>query len=522
MSWIHYTVCCACVLLLAHRAIAQPFSIIDHGAKKESVEIQTTAIQQTIDACASAGGGVVVVPAGIFNTGAIRLRSHVTLELEPGAVLKGSGSLDDYKIDGKLGGLISAIDAEDIAIRGSGMIDGNGMAFMDREALHVGNDFDRKFIRQGDSYFREKDAAADGPILPKSRPGNLVVFANCKKVRVSDVTLHEPPYWTLHINGSNDVVIHGITISNRQDIPNNDGIHCSTSSDVHIADCTIVTGDDAIAISGVNDHAGAVPGFIGYDKPAENVTITNCTLRSRSAGVRLGYGFNDVRNIVGNNLVIDANRGIGIFTHNHGNISNVIFTNVIIKTKLYRGHWWGKAEPIHISAISMTKEKTAGKVSDVHFRDIIADADDGILIYGEPGLIQDVSIEDLKLKMNAGPQQKNYGGNFDLRPALDPALRLFKHDIAAVFAHGADNLQVRDVQISWGDQPAEFFSHAIECEDFNDLTIEGLRGRAARSGDAIVSLRAGRGAIIRNSESSSENFLSHDAVDDLKILAGDR
>ena len=498
------------------------FDIREQGARSNTDEMQTRAIQQTIDACSAAGGGTVIVPAGTFFSGAIRLHSHIILRLEPGAVLKGSPNLADYKIDGQLVGLISTIDAQEIGITGPGTIDGNGMAFMQPEKPHVGNDFDRKFIRQGEKYFTEKDSAEDGPILPKSRPGNMVVFANCKKVRIQDVTLHEPPYWTLHINGSEDVVIHGITVDNRQDIPNNDGIHSSTSRDVDISDCTITTGDDAIAISGVNDHAGAVPGFIGYNKPAEDVTIDHCTLRSRSAGVRIGYGFNDCRNIVASNLIIDANRGIGIFARDHGNISNLLFTNLIIRTQLYRGHWWGKAEPIHISALAMTKAGQSGKVSDVRFRNIIADAEDGVVIYGgDPGLIENVSIEDFKLTMHSSPQQENYGGNFDLRPALDPSLRLFKHDIAALFAHGVDHLQLRNLEIGWDQQLPAFFSNAIQCEDFSDLRILSVRGSAAHTadGEATISLHRGNGATIGDADAppAPATLISQEAVENFKI-----
>jgi polygalacturonase len=496
------------------------FNIRDHGARSDTQDVQTHAIQQTIDACASAGGGTVIIPSGTFITGEIRLRSHVTLMLQSGAVLKGSPHLEDYRIDDKLVGLISAIDAEDVGICGSGTIDGNGMAFMNPDTPHGGNDYDRKFVRQGEAYLNGKDAWDDGPILPKARPGNMVVFANCKKVRISNVTLHEPPYWTLHINGSEDVVIHGITVANRQDIPNNDGIHCSTSRDVHISDCTIITGDDAIAISGVNDHAGAVPGFIGYNKPAENVTIDNCTLRSRSAGVRIGYGFNDCRNIVASNLVIDANRGIGIFARDHGNISNLIFTNILIRTQLYRGHWWGKAEPIHISALPMNKDQPIGRVSDVQFHNIIADAEDGVVLYAsEPGLIQNIQIDDMKLTLRGSPQQADYGGNLDLRPAFDPSLRLFKHDIAGVFAHGVNGLQLRNLQIGWSDSLPPFFSRAVECEDFSDLEIDDLRGTAADTSTETIALHHGRGATLRNivSPSATAKMLWHEGVEDLRI-----
>ena len=72
------------------------YNIIDFGAVAGSDEVQTEKIQAAIDAAFLAGGGEVVVPEGVFNTGTIRLRSNVTFRLLSGAVLNGSKNLDDY------------------------------------------------------------------------------------------------------------------------------------------------------------------------------------------------------------------------------------------------------------------------------------------------------------------------------------------------------------------------------------------------------------------------------------------
>jgi hypothetical protein len=498
----------------------------DHGARSGADDIQTRAIQAAIDAAAANGGGTVVVPAGNFVTGAVRLRSHVMLRVAPGAVLKGSGRLEDYFVDGQLVGLVSAVGAQNVGVCGSGVIDGNGMAFMDPNTPHVGGDFDRRFVRQGERYLRERDAADDGPMLFKKRPGNMVVFADCTNVRVSDVTLREPSYWTLHVNGCSDVVIRNITVDNRQDVPNNDGIHCSTSRDVRISGCTITAGDDAIAISGVNDHAGAVPGFIGYDRACERVTVSDCTLRSRSAGVRIGYGHNDVRDVTLNNLIIDGNRGVALFTRNPGAIRRVLGSNLIIRTRLYRGHWWGKGEPIHLSALAMNQGERVGPIEDVRFTHVIADAEAGAVMYaGEPGLIRNVAIDDLRLTMHGSAAQANYGGNFDLRPALEPSLRLFRHDVPAVFAHGVTQLRLRDLDVRWSDDPAPpppFFSHAIEGEDFEDLSVDGFRGDACVRDKPAIALRRGRGAVIKtaNAAAQGSNLVSQDECRDVKVFGG--
>ena len=82
----------------------------------------------------------------------------------------------------------------------------------------------------------------------------------------------------------------------------------------------------------------------------ENVAVSNCTLSSRSAGVRVGYGPNPIRNCVFQNLVIrNSNRGLGLFVRQEGSIENVLFNNIVIQTRLHTGHWWGKGEPIHLS-----------------------------------------------------------------------------------------------------------------------------------------------------------------------------
>jgi len=78
------------------RAFALTTSIADHGAVGDGKAMNTGAIQAAVDACEQAGGGTVVVPAGVWLTGSVQLKSHITLQLENGAVLRGSPKLADY------------------------------------------------------------------------------------------------------------------------------------------------------------------------------------------------------------------------------------------------------------------------------------------------------------------------------------------------------------------------------------------------------------------------------------------
>ena len=78
-------------------------SVTDFGAVGDNKTLNTKAIQDAIDACYAPGGGRVVIPRGVFVTGTIRLKSHVTLRIDVGAILTGSIDLEDYPTDGSRG-----------------------------------------------------------------------------------------------------------------------------------------------------------------------------------------------------------------------------------------------------------------------------------------------------------------------------------------------------------------------------------------------------------------------------------
>ena len=105
-------------------------------------------------------------------------------------------------------------------------------------------DFDPKFTRQGNEYMDPKFGTADGPVIPYERPGRLVAFSLCKNVLIRDVTITDAPLWTVHLDRCRDVVISGVHIDNPLVVPNNDGIHCTSCSNVRISDCEISAGDD--------------------------------------------------------------------------------------------------------------------------------------------------------------------------------------------------------------------------------------------------------------------------------------
>ncbi len=467
---------------------AAEYRITDFGAVGDGLTVNTAAIQQAIDA--AAGGGRVIVPAGIFISGTLFLKSDVELKLEAGAVLKGSGDLADYA-PGR--GLIYAFEQRNISLTGPGTIDGNGTVFFDPARPHWGPDFDRRRTRQGEAYMSFADGNEDGPIAYDARPGMMIVLLRCEQVTLRNLVLRDSPSWTVRLGDCDGVLVHGISILNNLLVPNSDGIHCTTSRNVRISDCDIRAGDDAIIVTGfgaeIDEHGDDSRSSFDYaartvgnkTSYAENVTVTNCVLQSRSSGIRVGYGMNPIRNCIFSNLVIyDSNRGLGVFARDAGSISSILLSDIVIKTRLHSGHWWGNGEPIHVSAVAQNNQMSVGAVSDVRFENVLAESEAGILLYAAPEQpLQNISLRNIKLRINKGRHTETYGGNFDLRPVADLKDAVFSHDIPGLFAQNINGLTVEDFHLEWGQDLPAFFTHGIEAESVNDLRIDGFRGSAA-------------------------------------------
>jgi hypothetical protein len=279
---------------------AQVYNVRDFGAKGDGVTVETSAIQTAIDACHRDQGGTVLIPAGIFVTGTLELKSQVTLRLASGARLLGSPNKEDYHagkgIPTSNGNvvLLGAADLENVTIEGNGTIDGNGLKFWTGQGDNTGPG-----QNSAQGYFQ--------------RP-HLILFARCKNVRMRDVSLVASAYHCTRILDCEQVWFDGVRIYNRVN-KNNDGFHFNNCRYVHVTNCDVKCQDDACALFGSNQW----------------VTVANCTFSTRWSIFRFGGG--QCENITVTNCVIYDTFGsvVKMAARASSRFENITFSNLIMK-----------------------------------------------------------------------------------------------------------------------------------------------------------------------------------------------
>lgn len=275
------------------------FPVTKYGARGDGTTDCTDAIARAIDACTKAGGGRVVIPAGIFLTGPVVLKSNVNLHIEKDGTLLFKQDPKAYlplvftRWEGielmNYSPFIYAYNQENIAITGEGTIDGNA----DNEhwwpwkakpefGYKVGDPSQlaaraKLFQMAEDNVPVEKRIFGEGSYL---RP-NFIQPYKCGNVLIEGVTLHRSPMWQIHPVLCTNVTVRNVRIDSIG--PNNDGCDPESCRDVLIEDCTFNTGDDCIAInSGRNADGRRV------HVPCENVIIRRCKMQSGHGALTIG------------------------------------------------------------------------------------------------------------------------------------------------------------------------------------------------------------------------------------------
>ena len=467
------------------------YDITDFGAAGNE-SLSTDAIQDAINTCFENGGGTVLIPPGKFVAGTIVLKSNVHLNLSSGAELIGSLDTSDYIINGAHHGMIYAQNAKNISITGKGIINGRGTQFMSDSKPHIGADFDRTRTRQGASYLPDDILSEDGPVAYDYRPGMMLVMLSCESIILRDIVFKDSPSWTIRFGECDNVLVDGISIYNNLMVPNSDGIHCTASRNIRISNCDVRAGDDAIIVTGFPNSIGVhgidetrdpdlkVGNLSGF---SENITVSNCQLQSRSAGIRVGYGEIPIRNCIFSNLTIyDSNRGIGVFARDSADITNIHFDNIIIQNRLHTGHWWGNGEPIHVSTIPQQEGISSGKIKNIRFSNISAESESGIVVFSyKDDYMEDIFFNNIKLLIKKGKHAEQYGGNLDFRPVWDKKWAILINEIPGLLTHNVKNITIKDFDLTWGEEIPEYHTHGMEFLHSRNIQINGFQGKQAHT-----------------------------------------
>ncbi len=294
------------------------FNVTAYGAVADGSTPATAAIRAAIQACHAAGGGRVIVPAGDYLTGPIVLLSNVNLHLQAGATLRFSTNPDDYlpavltRWEGlelyNYSPLIYALDQENIAVTGEGVLDGQGEPWWPwKGRWKHRTDWADNPQQQREARTRLIAQARDGVPVEQRVYGrgdylrpNLFAPLRCRNVLFEGVTVRNSPMWHLNPVLCQNVIIRRVTIVGHG--PNNDGANPESCTDVLIEDCFFDTGDDCIAIKSGRNEDGRRIGV-----PSSNIIIRGCTMKDGHGGVVIGSEISGgCRNVFVENCTMDS------------------------------------------------------------------------------------------------------------------------------------------------------------------------------------------------------------------------
>lgn len=436
-------------VIIAPKFKKDTLNITKHGAVPDGNTLNTKSINSAIEACSKKGGGVVLVPAGLWLTGPVVLQSNVNLHLAAGATLLYTKDKSQYPlIKANWEGLpqwrnqspISATNASNIAITGKGIIDGNGDGWRLVKKDKLTESQWKKLVESGGIQSEDKrtwypsEQFLKGSKMP-SNPGlispdkdmafyesikdflrpNLLLLTNCKYILLEGITFQNSPAWCLHPLMSEHLTVRNIFVKNPWYAQNGDGIDVESCKNVLIENSVFDVGDDALCMKSGRDAEGRKRGM-----PTENVIIRGCTVYAAHGGFVIGSEMSGgARNIfVSNCTFVGTDIGLRFkTTRGRGGIVENIFIKDI----------WMKdipAEAILFDMYYMSRDPVAllgekRELPKVEFKEVnettpqfrnfhisnvyCSGAEKGIFVRGLPEMhVKDIVLENMVLQAEKG------------------------------------------------------------------------------------------------------------------------
>ena len=303
--------------------------------------LQTANLQRALDE-ASATGRTLVFPRGVYPTGTLRIGSNTHLYLADGAIIKGSDDRDDYPADGDrmeadhirnkehytdngewmtFSRLILVDSAENVSIRGRGIIDGSGAV-----------------------------------LRAQGKPANLIRIRNSRNVLIEGVLLRDPAAWNTHIHYSDGVTIRGVKLINDATVPNTDGFDPDASTDVVIENCFAYCSDDNVAIKTTNN--------LGLNKDLQNIVVRGCVFLTRKSSLKVGTEtkaahMSDI--LFEDNDVVECDRALALYCNDGALFENITFSD----NRIERNYPDSQRRPIHFK---ISERHGKGRIRNVLIR----------------------------------------------------------------------------------------------------------------------------------------------------------
>ncbi len=400
ITWLIIT-----VLILSDASLSAQslfYDVRDYGAKGDGKTLDTDAVNETIQAASNCGGGTVILPAGTYICGSIRLRSNITLRLEAGATIKGApNNINAYDLPEELGfeayqdfghshwhnSLIWGVELENIAIVGEGTIHGGGM---------VGGN-------------------------PQPGGGDKAIALKlCRNIRINGINIVHGGHFAMLLTGCDNVKISEMLIDTQRD-----GINLDCCKNCMVTGVLINSDDDGLCLK--SSYA------LGYARPTENVTITNCILTGYTEQTVINGKYGDDKPYYAERGGIKRISRIKFGTESNGGFRNVTISNCVFDK------CWGLAleivdggimENIAVNNITMNEiadtpfflrlgnrargpEGTpVGKMRNIKISNVIATVrqnEYGSIISGIPGhSIENLTMRDIRIVYPGGMKKQDF------------------------------------------------------------------------------------------------------------------
>jgi polygalacturonase len=423
------------------------FRITDFGAIGDGQTKNTQAFAKAIKACADAGGGIVLVPAGLWLTGSIELKSNLNLHLEQGAVVLFSPNFEDYPLVKRTWEGSEAVrctpplfgeNLKNIAITGSGIFDGSGQAWRPVKKIKLTEIQWGKLIGSGGVVDSKEEVwypsaeAMNGPktVEELNKRGNakiedyaaarqylrpvLVGLVECKNVLLDGPTFQNSPGWNIHPLMCENMIIRNLNVLNPWFAQNGDGLDLESCRNVIITNCRFDVGDDGICMKSGKNEYGRQRG-----RATEDVAISDCIVYHAHGGFTVGSEMSGgVRNVYVRNcdflgtdvgIRFKSTRGRG------GTVENIFIQGIYMKeipnnAIQFDMYYGGRIAPsgdeiseTSLEVIPQASEETP-KFQNIHIKNIVCSGAAGaIWLRGLPEMpIQKIDLENIVISAKGG------------------------------------------------------------------------------------------------------------------------